>query len=121
MAGPLITRLALTGGATTARAVSLLADPAAVSGTFAWVASLTASHAEALKLQVSFSGQELHTISLVAPRGNIIQYDGDPTSTNLTLIPARLDVEVTPALAEAARAPKEVRFVAARLRRLHDW
>jgi len=97
------------GGTTTVRAATLFADPAAVSGTFAWATSLTTTHGEALEMYASFSCQELHTISLVAPRGNIIQFARDPISIALTLIPA-LDVEVTPALAEAARAPKGVRF-----------
>ena len=80
-----------------ARAPTLLADPETASETYAWVAYLTATHREAMDLQDSFTGLELHTIFLVAPRGNIIQSAGDPTSTALTLTPT-LDVEVTLAL-----------------------
>jgi hypothetical protein len=36
-------------------------------------------------------------------------------------LPSTLDVDVVPALQEAARAPKGVRFVEAGLRRLADW
>ncbi len=103
------------GRTTTARAAALLADPAVVSSSHAWAASLTAAQREALELQVSLTGPELHTVSLVATRGNIIQSAGDPSSTALALTPT-LDVEVTPALTEAARTPKGVRLVAARLR-----
>ena len=77
------------------------------------------AHLEAMDLQTSFTGPELHTISLVALRGNIIQSTGDPSSTALALTPT-MDVDVTPALTEAVRAPKGVRFVAAGLRRLRD-
>ena len=71
-------------------------------------------------LHASFSGPEMHTISLVAPRGNIIQSAGDSASTALALTPTMV-VEVTPALAEAVRAPNGVRFVVSGLRRLQDW
>ncbi len=60
------------GGTTTARATTLLADPAAVSDSYASAASLFEAHSAALAMQTSFTGPELHTISLVAPRGNII-------------------------------------------------
>ena len=47
-------------------------------------------------------------------------FAGDDSSTSRDL-PLTLDVEITPALAEATRAPKGVRFVVACLHRLHDW
>ena len=72
-----------------------------------------------MDLQDSFTGPELHTIFLVAARGNIIQSGGDSTSTAPALTPT-LDVEVTHALTEAVKAPKGVRFVTAGLRRLRD-
>jgi hypothetical protein len=77
------------------------------------------AHREALDLKTSFTDPELHTISLVAPRGNIIKSASHPSSTALALTPS-MDVDVTPALTEAVRAPKGVRFVAAGLRRLRD-
>ena len=120
VAGPLTTRILLMGGTTMARAATLLADPETASGTYAWVAYLTTTHREAMDLQDSFNSLELHTISLVLPRGNIIQSVGDPTSTALALTPT-MDVEVTPALTTAVRAPKGMRFVTARLRRLRGW
>ena len=107
------------GGTTTARAAILLDDPAAAIGTHAWASSLGATHKDALELLISFSIPKLHTISLVAPRGSIILSAGDPTSTCRDL-PPTLDVEVSPTLAEAARAPKRLRFVASGLRQLHD-
>ncbi len=119
MAGPLITGIALMGGTTTTRAATLLTDPSYVSGTHAWAASIAAAHMEALEQQASFTGPELRIVSLVAPTGNIIQSAGDPSSIALALTPT-LDVEATPTLTDAARAPKGVRFVAARLCRLQD-
>jgi len=107
------------GGTTTARAATLLADPAGISSSHAWDASLMVAHREALELHVSFTGPELHTVSLMAPRGNIIQTAGDPSSTDIALTPT-LNVEIMPSLTEAARASKGVRFVAVGLRRLQD-
>jgi len=107
------------GGTTSAPVATLLDYHATVIGTRAWASSLGTVHMNALELQNSFTGPELHTISLVAPKGNLILFAGDPTSTSRDL-PPTLDVEVTPTLAEAARAPKGVRFVADSLRRLHD-
>jgi len=112
--------LAQMGGTATAWAATLLEDPAAAFGTHAWASSLGAAHIDALELQNSFTGPELHSISLVASRGNIFLSAGDPTSTSRDL-PPTLDVEVTSTLAEAAIAPKGVRLVAAGLRRLQDW
>ena len=108
------------GGTTTDRAATLPADFVIVSSSHAWVASLMVAHREALELQASFTGPELHTVSLVAPGGNIIQFAGDPSSTAIALTPTP-NVEIMPTLTEAARAPKGVHFVAARLRRLQDW
>jgi len=120
VAGPLISRLAQMGGTTTARAATLLEDPPAARGSFAWARSLCKAHEEALELQSSFTDKELQLISLAAPRGCVIQSPGDPSSVALDL-PPTLDLNITPALAEASRAPKGVRFVAAGLRRLQDW
>jgi len=78
------------------------------------------AHKEALELHASFTGLELHIVSLVAPRGNIIQFAGDLSSNAIALTPT-LDLEIMLTLMEAARAPKGVRFVAAGLRRLQDW
>ena len=47
---------ALMGGTTTARAATLRADPAVVSGTYTWAASLLEAHSAALALQSSFTG-----------------------------------------------------------------
>ena len=108
------------GGTTTTWAATLLADPYVVNDIYAWAASLFEAHSAALALQSSFTGPKLHTISLVAPRGNIIQSAGDLGSFALALTPA-LDVDVTPALEEATKAPKGVRFVSAGMCRLQDW
>ena len=108
------------GGTTTTRAATFLADPSDVSGTQAWAASLTATHREALEVHASFTGPYMHTVSLVAPKDNIIQSAGDPFSIALALTPT-LDFEATPTRTEAARAPTRVPFVASGLRQLQDW
>ncbi len=110
----------MIGGTTTARAAILIADLETASDTFAWAAYLMVAHRKALDLQTFFTSPELYTISLVAPRGNIIQFAGDPSSTAPALTPI-LDVDVTPALTEEVRAPKGVRFVGTGLLRLRDW
>ena len=110
----------MMGGYTTSRAAILLANHVTASGSYAWVSYPNVAHMEGIDLQASFYGSELHTISMVATKGNIIQSVGDPSSIALTLTPP-MDVEVTPVLSEAVRAPKGVRFIAAGLRRLQDW
>ena len=108
------------GGTTTARAAALLADLAVFSSSHVWTANLMVTHREALELHASFTGPDLHTVSLVAPRGNIIHSAGDPSSTIIALTPT-MNVEIMPALTEASRASKGVRFVVAGLHRLRDW
>ena len=120
IAGLPTTRLAIMGGTTRARAATLLADPAAVSDSYGWAANHSEIHSTILALQYSFTGPQLHITPLVAPRRNIIHSSGDPGSIALALTLA-LDMDVTPALTEASRAPKGVRFVSAGLRRLQDW
>ena len=78
IAGTLINRLKLMGGNTTARAASLLADPPAARLDHSWIASVYAAQREALELQASFSPHDLHTINLIAPRGNLIRCASDP-------------------------------------------
>ena len=72
MVGPLITKLAQMGDTTTSRAATLLAYLVVVIGIRLRAASLTAAHREALELHASLTGPELHIVSLVALRGNII-------------------------------------------------
>jgi hypothetical protein len=78
VAGPLIDILAHMGGNTTARVATLLADPPTSKLDQSWAASVHAAHHEALEMQASFTPQDLHTINLIAPRGNIIRCAGDP-------------------------------------------
>ena len=77
VAGPPIDKLPHMGGNATARAATLLADPPAAKLDQIWAASVHAEHQEALELQASFTPQDLHTINLVAPRGNILRCVGD--------------------------------------------
>ncbi len=72
-----------------------------------------------MALQASFTLLELQTVSLVAPRVDIITSAGD-TASVATDLPPPLAMDVTPPLQKAAKAPKGVRFVAAGMRRLAD-
>jgi len=105
--------------AATTKTIALLEDPSASKELGQdWAINATSAHAEAIALHASFTPQELLTVSLVAPRGNIIT-SGD-TSSVATVKPPPMDVDVTPTLLKVARAPKGVRFVAAGLRRLAE-
>jgi hypothetical protein len=60
------------GGPTTVSDAVLLQDPEVVAGTMDWAFTVSSAHKAAISLQESFTPSELHTISLIAPRGNII-------------------------------------------------
>ena len=66
------------GTTTTTRAATLLADHVSTSGSYAWAFYLIVAHREAMDMQASFLGSKLNTISLVDPKGNIIQSSDDP-------------------------------------------
>ena len=73
-----------------------------------------------MPLQRSFTAAARHNAVLLAPRGPTIYPAGDPSSEVVDL-PSSIDDEVLPELHEAIAAPKGVRFIAARLRKLQDW
>jgi hypothetical protein len=56
----------------------------------------------------------------MAPRGNIIFSAGDPTSIVEDLIPT-MKSAVVPELLDNVAAPKGVRFVVAKVRRITEW
>jgi hypothetical protein len=68
-----------------------------------------------MQLQASFSAEEIHTLALMAPTGNIIFSAGDPTFVMKDLPPI-IDTNVVPKLLHNVEAPKGVRFVAANAR-----
>ena len=81
VARPLVHRLVQMGGMTTSMAIALLEDPLASRELGQdWAISVTSTHAEAIALHASFTPQKLLTMSIVAPRGNIITSTGDTSS-----------------------------------------
>jgi len=57
---------------------------------------------------------------MLAPRGNIIFSTGDPNYAVEDLTPA-IETDVVPELLESVAAPKGVRFVAAKVRKITEW
>ena len=81
VARPLVHRLVQMRGTTTTKSIALLEDPSATKDLGQDGAIIvTSAHAEAITLHASFTPQELLTVSLVAPRGNIINSSGDTSS-----------------------------------------
>ncbi len=71
--GPLVYRLAQMGGTTPARAAALIAHPIVALGNgLEWASNVCLAHADATVLHDSFTPQELHMVSRIVPRGNII-------------------------------------------------
>ncbi len=86
--GPLIHRLVQMRGPTTSRVDALLEDPetSKVLG-HDWAINISSAHQEVVALQASFTLPELHTLCLVAPRGNTITSAGDTASVATDLSP----------------------------------
>ena len=78
------------------------------------------AHEEAKTLQQSFTPAEHYTVDALAPRGNTIYSAGDPSST-VEDLPSTIDDEELPELVESTAAPKGVRYIAARVRKMRDW
>jgi hypothetical protein len=71
-------------------------------------------------LQQSFTPAKRHSADALAPRGNIIYSAGDPSST-VEDLPSTIDNEELPELHASTAAPKGVRYIAARVRKMMDW
>jgi len=96
------------GDTTTTKTIAILEDPSAAKELGQdWVINVISAHAEAIAMHASFNPHELLTMSLFAPRGNIITLAGD-TSSMATDLPPPPDPDVTPTFLKAARAPKGV-------------
>jgi hypothetical protein len=78
------------------------------------------THKEAKTLQLGFTPAERYIADAIAPRGNAIYSAGDPTST-VEDLPNTIDDEQLPELHASTAAPKGVRYIAARIRKMRDW
>jgi hypothetical protein len=56
----------------------------------------------------------------MAPRGNTIFSAGDPNSS-IEDLPPTIEVESLPELHGSTAAPKGIRFIAAKMRKLTEW
>jgi hypothetical protein len=56
----------------------------------------------------------------MAPRGNIIFSAGDPTLVVEDLT-STIETKVVPDLLKSVAAPKGVRFIAAKVRKIREW
>ena len=78
------------------------------------------AYEEIAQLQQSFTPAEHHNANILAPRGNIIYSARDPSST-VEDLPNIIDDEDLPKLLECTTAPKGIRYIAARVRKMTDW
>ena len=117
--GPLHQRLVAMGGSTNMAVAAALNNPEAARHTLQWARSVLEAHMAGTKLLQSFSLAEKETADRLAPRGNTIFYDGDPTSI-VEDMPATIEDEPLPELHQAIAAPKGIRFIASKLRKLTE-
>jgi len=85
-----------------------------------WAHHVCAAHIKAKETQNSVTHAQLHTADLLAPRGNNIFSAGDPNFVVEDLTPT-IETDVIPELLESVAAPKGVRFVAAKVRKITEW
>ena len=71
-------------------------------------------------LQQSFTPEKRHNADALAPRGNTIYSAGDPSSA-VEDLPNTIDDEELPELHASIAAPKGVRYIATRVRKMMDW
>ena len=120
IAGPLHQRLIAMGGSTNRAVASALHNPEAARDTLQWAHIVCEAHAAGTSLLLSFSPAEKETADRIAPRGNIIFSAGDPTSV-VEDLPTTIEDEPLPQLHQATTAPRGIRFIAAKLRKLTEW
>ena len=120
IAGPLHQRLVAMGGSTNMAVASALHNPEAAKDTLQWAHNVYEAHMAGTTLLQAFSPAEKETADRLAPRGNTIFSARDPTSI-VEDLPATIEDEPLPELHQATAAPKGIRFIAAKLRKLTEW
>ncbi len=81
-----------------------------------WAHHVFEAHREAKLAQTSFTPEQIHIADLIAP----IFSAGDPTSVVKDLTPI-IETNVVQELLESVAAPKGVRFVAVKVRKISEW
>jgi hypothetical protein len=83
------------GGTTNRFVAAQLANPSEAANNAApWASFVNAAHTVALNLQQSFTNGEHNSANLIAPRGSIIIFAGDPSSASQDFCPTlQLDVK----------------------------
>jgi hypothetical protein len=120
IAGPLQQRLSTMGGSTNRRIAAVLQNQAANRDTLQLARSVCEAHDEAEALHESFTPAERQTTDRLAPRGNTVFSARDHTSL-VDDLPPTIENEEVPGLAKSIAAPKGVRFIASRIRKLTKW
>ena len=88
--------------------------------TVEWAHHVCEAHREAKLAQASFTPEQIHTADLIAMRGTIIFSAGDPTSVVEDLTPT-IETDAVLELVQSVAAPKGVRFVAAKVKKITEW
>ena len=84
------------GGTTNRFVAAQLANPSEAANNAApWASFVNAAHTVALNLQQSFTNGEQNSTNLIAPRGSVFIFVGDPSSVFQDLCPI-LQLSVTP-------------------------
>ena len=120
IAGPLQQRLTAMGGSTNRLLAAALHDPAASSSIAPWARTVCEAYNIGTQLQQSFTPAERYSADCIAPRGNTIFSAGDPAS-EVEDLPATIEVDPLPNLQECTGAPKGIRFIAAKIRKITEW
>jgi hypothetical protein len=99
---------------------SMLTNPTVFCDSHPWANFVCTAHSEASLTEQSFATDENSTAKLIARRGNLITFAGDPSSFAQDHLPT-IFTEVIPQEVEAAATHKGVRFIEACIRKLADW
>ena len=119
IAGPLVARLLMMGGATPRRAAAHLLSPLEEADRGGWAAHLLKAHQAEVDLQESFTHDDLQLPVLLAPRGLFITILGGPRSVAKEL-PPTVDTDVLPLGPLSPGSARGVKHIAAEIRRLFD-
>ena len=119
IAGPLIARIVMMGGAAPPRAAVHLLSPLEQADRGGWATHLLTAHQAAVDLQESFTRDDLRMALLFAPRGLVITIPGDPRGAAKEL-PPTVDKDVLPPGPLSPGSARGVKHIAAGVRRLFD-
>jgi hypothetical protein len=107
------------GGTTNLEVAATLHNPPDNRNVRQWARSVFEAYEDVALLPQSFTPAERHNADALAPRGNTIYSAGDPSST-VEDLPITIDDEELPEMHASSAAPKGIRYVAARVRKMRD-